>query len=92
MDEKKIEAILKHYSTEAQKVKAIEELAELQTEIARDLNGQGDIKHITSELADALIMIAQLMVIYDIEPKELDGDMAYKLNRQLKRIQEEEKK
>lgn len=91
MDENKIAEILEHYSPEAQKVKAIEELAELQTEIARDLNGQGDIKHITSELADALIMIAQLMVIYDIEPKELDGDMAYKLNRQLKRIQEEEK-
>ena len=47
MDEKKIEAILRHYSAEAQKIKSIEELAELQTEIARDLNHQGDIRSIT---------------------------------------------
>lgn len=91
MDEKKIEAILRHYSAEAQKIKSIEELAELQTEIARDLNHQGDIRSITSELADVYIMIIQLMIIYDIDPEELDSKMAYKLDRQMKRIQEEEK-
>lgn len=88
MDEKKIEAILNHYSPQAQTIKAIEELAELQTELARDLNGQGDVYDIMTELADVVIMIAQLMYIYKVDPKDLDKEIAFKLERQVKRIEE----
>lgn len=92
MDEHKIEAILRYYSPEAQTIKAIEELSELSTELARVLNKQGDMKNLKSELADAYIMILQIMVIYDIDPEEFDREMAYKLERQMKRIQEEKGK
>ena len=89
MDEMKINEILKHYSPEAQTVKALEELAELQAELAKMLNGHGDRNALQSEMADAVIMICQMMIIYDIDCDDLDGEMAFKLDRQLKRIAEE---
>ena len=96
MDAKKIEEILKHYSPEAQTIQAIEELGELQAELARILNGKtGDYfgrintKDLKSEMADVYIMILQLMIIYDIDPEEFDAEMAFKLDRQMKRISEE---
>lgn len=89
MDERKIEQILRHYSPEAQTIKAIEELSELQKELAKILNKQGDIKAMKSELADVFVMMTQLMVIYDVDPEEFDAEVAYKLDRQVKRISAE---
>ena len=89
MGEKKIEAILRHYSPEAQTVKAIEELAELQAELAKILNHQGDTEALKSEMADVYIMVLQLMIIYDIDPEEFDTEMAFKLDRQMQRIEED---
>lgn len=90
MDERKIAEILRHYSPEAQTVKAIEELAELQTELARLLNKQGSIEAMKSELADVFIMITQLMAIFDVDPAEFDKEVAFKLDRQIARIGGEE--
>ena len=90
MDERKIAEILRHYSPEAQTVKAIEELSELQTELARLLNKQGSIETMKSELADVFIMITQLMAIFDVDPAEFDKEVAFKLDRQLARIKEAE--
>ena len=89
MDENKIEEILRHYTPEQQTVKAIEELAELQTELARILNKQGNEETLKGELADAYIMILQMMIIYDIDPEELESEMEYKLDRQIQRIRKE---
>lgn len=89
MDENKIAKILEHYSPEAQTVKAIEEFAELQVELAKLLNKQGDVFDLFREMADAFIMLVQMMSIYDIDPKKLDKEIAYKLDRQLRRIEEE---
>ena len=54
------------------------------------MNKQGSKRNLVSELADTFIMLAQIMVIYDIDLKELDGEMAFKLRRQIKRIKEAE--
>ena len=89
MDENKIEEILRHYTPEQQTIKAIEELAELQTELARILNKQGNEGALKGELADAYIMILQMMIIYDIDPEELESEMEYKLDRQIQRIRKE---
>ena len=89
MDMKKIEEILSHYSQKQQTIKAIEELAELQKELAKMLNNQGDIDALISEIADVYIMTAQIMILYGIDSEELNREVAYKLNRQLGRIMEE---
>ena len=85
---RKIEFILRHYSPEAQTVKAIEELAELQAELAKLLNKQGGHDALVSEMADVYIMMTQLMVIFDIDTKEFDIEIDGKLDRQIWRIEE----
>lgn len=90
MDMIKLEEILRHYSTEAQIVKSIEELAELQAELARLLIKQGDVKKTTSEIADVLIMVNQLTIILDITPEDLENWIKFKIDRQLERIREQE--
>lgn len=90
MDMIKLEEILRHYSPEAQIVKSIEELAELQAELARLLIKQGDVKKTTSEIADVLIMVNQLTIILDITPEELENWIKFKIDRQLERIREQE--
>lgn len=90
MDMKKLEEILRHYSPEAQIVKGIEELAELQAELARLLIKQGDVKKTTSEIADVLIMVNQLTIILDITPEDLENWIKFKIDRQLERIREQE--
>lgn len=89
MDEHKIQQILEHYTPEQQTVKAIEEFAELQKELAKILNKQGETFDLFCEMADAFIMLVQIMSIYDISPEKLDKEIAYKLDRQLRRIEEE---
>ena len=85
---RKIEFILRHYSPEAQTVKAIEELAELQAELAKMLNKQGGHDTLVSEMADVYIMMTQLMVIFDIDTEEFDIEIDAKLDRQIRRIEE----
>ena len=87
MDEKKIEEILKHYTKEQQTIKAIEEFGEISSELARILNKQGDMKNLKSECADSFIMLMQIMILYGIDPEELDREIKFKLDRQLIRIQ-----
>ena len=90
MDERKIAEILGHYSPEAQTIKAIEELAELQAELAKLLIKQGSREAMKNELADVFIMITQLMAIFDVDPEEFNKEVAFKLDRQIKRIRGEE--
>ena len=78
--------IVHHYGGENQKLKACEELCELQEAILKDVN-----KHIDSgvveELADVYIMLMQLEVIYDIDYLDLIEMIFYKIGRQRERME-----
>ena len=65
--------IEKHWETHVEKQKhiAIEEMAELTKEVIKDLRGKGDRSKIIEELADVLIGIESLQLIYDITDKEI---------------------
>lgn len=80
------EKIIDHYGPEAQKVKAIEELSELQKEIAKDLIGQGNIENVAEEIADAKVMIEQLQMIYEIENDDVEKIVREKILRTCHRI------
>lgn len=83
--------IIAHFGGYAhQKEKAIEELSELQQALARDLQGEGDRANIVEEIADALVMIAQLVLIYGIH-REVERGADEKVNRTLERIEKEQK-
>ena len=77
--------VIEHYGADAQKVKAIEEMGELTAELARDLNGQGDIGAIIEETADVMNMMEQICIIYDI-PVSVEQMRKQKMDRVLQAI------
>lgn len=51
-----------------------------------------DIEHIAEEISDCLVMIEQFQHYYGISDEEIFKTMQFKIERQLKRIEENEKK
>lgn len=59
------EKAIEHYGELHQKVKAMEELAELNVELAREINDEHASRESTiDEIADVYIMIQQLSLMY----------------------------
>ena len=86
----KCHKIADHYSQDHQKIKAIEEMAELQAELTRDLNfGDTTLRKIINELADVNIMMEQLAYFYDRTDISLSKFIDAKLERQLERMERE---
>ena len=72
------------YGEEHQKRKAIEELGELITALAREADGRSSSEEIITEIADVDIMLEQLKLIYGIDA--CLRERKRKLERLLKRI------
>lgn len=71
-----LEKIIKHYGPEHQRIKACEELAELQVELHHNS------RHgVLEEMADVYIMLEQVKKIYKIQKNELTDMMEAKLQR-----------
>ena len=59
-----------------QRLKAIEEMAELTKELAKN----DDMQHVAEEIADVLIMVSQMIMYYNIQSL-VDGYKEKKLRR-----------
>lgn len=86
-EEKRIERtktyiqLFKKYGETAQLVVAIEELSELQKELCKDLRGKRKRENIIEEIADVIIMLEQMYLIYNIENCEVDEMIEKKIER-----------
>lgn len=78
---------LEHFGFNHQKVKAVEELSELQNAILRDLDGRGNYNNIVEEIADVEIMLIELKAMYQIPPSEIEEMKAKKILRLKRRIE-----
>ena len=67
---------------------AIEELSELTKELCKSKRGYTHKNHIAEEMADVLIMLEQLKIIYGISNSEIKHWIDHKMNRLSKRIDE----
>lgn len=90
--DQRIQHILDHYGPHAQLIKAKEELLELVKAIDDFLRhmSQSTVEHVAEEVADVEIMIAQVragLVGHD----RVERWKAFELDRQMRRIREEEK-
>ena len=74
----------------AQKEKAIEEICELGTELARDIQGEGVRERITGEMADVYVMLAELLLIYGNQSEVREVAEA-KIRRTLERMGDEDR-
>ncbi len=81
--------LIDHYGHESQKMMLLEEMAELQKEICKEFRGELNKDAITEEVADVLIMLEQVQMMYDISDIRLLEITNEKLVRQLRRIIDE---
>lgn len=83
--------IIEHYGENHQRFKAAEELSELQTLILQDANKNGKVpkSRIIEEIADVYVMLSQLKTIYQIDGRDIEPIISYKLDRTLNEIEGE---
>jgi NTP pyrophosphatase (non-canonical NTP hydrolase) len=55
------------FGSKPQIIKAIEEMAELSKELAKELNDNGNEDNIREEIADVLIMMEQMVFLFDVK-------------------------
>ena len=93
MKEKLLE-IINHYGIDKQ-LKYIHteyfELDEAILDYEHDETGYVDTKHIAEEIADVMVMLKQFQYYYGIQDKEVEDIMKSKIERQLERINLENK-
>ena len=81
----KLEFLATYYGKEHQELKTIEELEELTTELINNIRTEGVSSNTPSEISDVLIMLYQLIYIYNIGD-EIENITEFKINRQIDRI------
>lgn len=86
-----MESAIDFYGIQLQTVVAIEEMSELQKELTKFLRGKGNKEALTEEVADALIMITQIQLMYKISDEDIKEVMDFKLNRLKERMKQTEK-
>ena len=84
-----LEKAIEKWGKEAQTIVAMEECAELIKEGSKMLRGQGNIDHLIEEIADVMICIEQLEIIYDIDNGDVLTEQVFKLDILEKRLEEE---
>lgn len=78
--------IANHYGVDSQVLMAIEEMSELTKEICKYKRGNDNREKLIDEIADVKIMIEQVEYLFKLS-KEVNLRVDYKLQRQLRRIE-----
>lgn len=75
--------LINKYGINAQIIQSLEEFNELQKELIYSLCRVERLNkdNLLSELADVFIMLQQLVIIFDLEPKKIQDEIDFKLNR-----------
>lgn len=71
------------YGVDHQLVVALEELAELQKEITKELRCQGNNSRLEEEFADVLVVMGQLAYYLDLDEKSIELHKRFKIQRVL---------
>lgn len=88
MKKEELIEIIGHYGIEHQLKKLHEEVYELTEAILLDM----DLDHITEEFADVQVLLAQIKAYSELDDSEIKEIFDYKVERQIKRIYEEDPK
>lgn len=81
-----LENALTTFGAEAQILMVMEEMAELQKELCKNLRGKDNVANIAEEIADVQIMLEQMTLLYDCE-HAVQANREYKLMRLESRIE-----
>ena len=83
--------IINHYGINKQLKHIHSEYFELDEAILNYITRDEDREHIAEELSDCFVMLKQFQYYYGIEDKDIERIMKYKIDRQLGRIEKENK-
>lgn len=86
----KLRYIADHYGLFHQLGNLVEELNELAMEAADSVVRGSITDNLISEIADVEVMLSQIKYLGQIEQADIDAVKAYKINRQIMRIQRED--
>lgn len=95
MNEEQCEKLIKianYYGIRKQLLKLNEECLELAHESIKQYWEPHDLKHLIEEFADSMIVTGQIIYLLGINPKAIDDVINFKIDRQIKRIEEKEEK
>ena len=85
-----LENALMTYGAEAQILMVMEEMAELQKELCKNIRGKANVANIAEEIADVQIMLEQMIVLHDCR-EEVEDHWLEKMARLLDRLEEKRK-
>lgn len=77
------------YGVRAQKLMAIEEMSELTKEICKDFRGKLNRENLIEEMADVLIMLDQMLILYKISGEEVGLVRVKKVERLKERLEKQ---
>lgn len=90
MNGKDLEKICRHYGIRGQLKKLSEEVFELQEAVIdNEWDVDGNTDHIAEELAYVMVLWEQIRLHYEVPIQVIQGIMKEKVERQLKRIEDE---
>jgi NTP pyrophosphatase (non-canonical NTP hydrolase) len=89
--QKVLKAAIKHFGVHNQTRKVMEECSELSMAASKiyDTNNDFTVMNLTEEIADVLVMIEQLKLIYDITDYSLKLQIISKINQLETRMEKE---
>ena len=91
IDEEKVKKIADYYGLKSQLKQLAEECCELSVEALHYIRERGGTERISEEIVDVLIMIQQITYLLRNDTEKLEKYAEFKVNRQLDRIQREQK-
>ena len=91
IDEEKVKKIADYYGWNSQLRQLAEECCELSVEALHYTRERGGTERISEEIVDVLIMIQQIIYLLKNDIEKLEKYADFKLDRQLGRIEREQK-
>ena len=89
IDEEKVKRIADHYGWNNQLRQLAEECSELSVEALHCIREREETERLSEEMVDVLIMIQQIIYFLRKDREELEEYADFKLDRQLRRIEQE---
>ena len=87
--EKIYKAAIQTFGKREQKLMAIEEMSELTKEICKDFRGELNRENLIEEMADVLIMLDQMLILYKISGEEVGLMRIKKVERLKERLEKQ---
>lgn len=81
---------IKHYGVDAQSTVCMEECSELIQAISKEKRGKHDYIHLSEEIADVLICISMLQVMYLVKDWDIQRWIEYKQEKIVERMRKDE--